>query len=253
MACCRSKNLLEEDVVGQLDNQQHQQHEEEDAHEGGAAAHGDPGSRQRAQDVAHGHRCGHRVHDVAGGNEEGQRGHVGGDIDQFRASRSEDEIEAEHADEQENQEAARAWAEQAVIKTDGAADDDGQDAFTRADGARLARAAEILLDEGVDGHDDDQHQHHRAHHLLRHIRYGGRADEGHDKGAGHGRQHQQPRDVHLADKRAGGKRGAAGGRQLIRAQQGRGGHVRHQVEQGRQLYQPAPAHGGVDQAGKEGK
>ena len=181
-----------------------------------------------------------------------QRRQITGDVDDLGRCRSAEEVEAEEAHEQEQQEAAGAGSEEAVIKTDGGADADRPIALGHPAVQRRVHRAEVFLHEGVDGDRDQHERQQRADEVGRHPRHGPGADEGQGKRGDGGRRRGAPRNPHAARVTGGGRAGTEYRCEFIGAEDGCRRFFGQQGEHGGELDQAAAADNGVDQAGGEG-
>ena len=86
------------------------------------------------------------------------------------------EIEAEEADENKDEEAARAWAEEAVIETDDDTGEDGEETGLFGSEAGGVEVAEIFFNEGVDGNGDHQNEDDRFESFATQVSDGARAE-----------------------------------------------------------------------------
>jgi len=82
---------------------------------------------------------------VAGGNEKASAATLVAIFTSFEQAEARMKSKPKTRMKRKIKKAARARPEQAVIKADGAADGDGEDAFARADGARFARLPKSFL------------------------------------------------------------------------------------------------------------
>ena len=96
------------------------------------------------------------------------RGKVRGEVDDLRAGRRGQEVEAKQADENENQKAPRAWPEKTVVKADHHADQNAKLSFAVGRELRRVQVAEISPPIRVDGHRHKQEQDEWLQHLRLH-------------------------------------------------------------------------------------
>src|SRR5439155_26681819 len=109
------------------------------------------------------------------------RRQVGGEVDDLRAGRRGQKVEAKQADENENQEAARAGPEEAVIKTDYRADQDSELSFAMGGELWRVKIAEVFPPIRVESDGNQQEQNQRLEHLRADQRNRARAKKGKDQ------------------------------------------------------------------------
>ena len=186
------------------------------------------------------------------GDEKAQCGQIGHQVDYLGAGGGGEEIVGKKAHEHEGQQAARARAEQSVIKADGRAKRRAQQHFAPRERVGALGLPQIFAEEGVHKHRHHNHQHGRFHILHRHIGHQLRTGERSGKGQHAGGQQHFPRQLQAAGKLAGGGEGAGERSRLVGAQHGGYGRGRRQhAEQRGQLQQPAAANGRIHQPGQK--
>src|SRR5207248_5489404 len=136
-------------------------HQEKDADEGVSFEDGEPASRPRAQHIAQPHRHRELVKNSVRGGEINHRGKVPGKVDDLRAGRRRQEVEAKQADENENQKAARAWPEKTVVKTDHYAHQNAELPLAVGLELRRVQGAEVFPPGDGYGTGNEQHEHQR--------------------------------------------------------------------------------------------
>ena len=118
------------------------------------------GAQQAADHVGHRHHQREMPPDMALPGKQHDRRQVGRGVQQLGAGAGMQEVEAQPAHEQEDEEAAGAGSEEPVVETDGQAQDCGRQGLAPALEAWGVVPPEVLAGQGVDQHaqQDDRQQ-----------------------------------------------------------------------------------------------
>mmetsp|Transcript_21612 Transcript_21612/g.51335 ORF Transcript_21612/g.51335 Transcript_21612/m.51335 type:complete len:267 (-) Transcript_21612:1874-2674(-) len=242
----------EEGVPGRFEDEDADDDDEDNAHETGAVLEGQPGAEQAAGDIGQRHHRGDMPPDVALADEQRERERVGHQVHQLGGGRGAQEVIAQQAHEQEDEEAAGSGPEQAIVKAHRQRDAAGSRRLGAPAETGLVLAAEVLFCQRVDEH--------RQQHQRQGLAQARGADKRQRPGAGEaaqpgqqrGRHQPPPGQVDALGVLQGGPAGAPDAGTLVGAQQ-RGRHgVRVGAEQRRHQHQATAAGHRIDEACKQG-
>ena len=153
--------------------------------------------------------------------------------------------------EGEDHEAACAGPEKSVVETQHRAHEQSPRPFLAGRQARPRNHAETRLDHRIDQHQNQQAEHQRPHHVLRHPRHRHGPGKGKKEGCRSGRQSQPPGQRNpscITQRRVAGTEDAG---QFVGAEHRRRCLRRQGHQQGRHLYQAAPSRHRVDETCKQ--
>ena len=173
--------LRRDDGLREFRDERNHDHEEKNPHEPAPFRDRQAGPDGRAEDAAERHRHGVLVKNVSAPAKVDDRGDVGGPVDHFGRRRGREKIESENSDEEKDQKASCARAEEAVVETEPGADQDAEPFRLPRRVPGLVNEPEVLDDENINRHENEQHENDRAHEGGVKQRDRARAEEGKDE------------------------------------------------------------------------
>ena len=185
------------------------------------------------------------------GNEQNQRRHVGGGVDQLSRGRGTQEIVSQQAHKQKNQKAARTWPEKSIVKPDDSPDGRRQIGLFGTREARRVVATQLFFKQRVDQHRQQDPRQHLAQVGGRHHRdQPGPGKRGY-KTRRRRRQQGSPTHLDAAAELHGGKGRAPDRGAFVGAKQGGRRRSRENGKQGGHQNQAATAHNRIHKPGQE--
>lgn len=185
-------------------------------------------------------------------HKKGERGQIGGGVDDFGGGIGGEKVVAEQAHEYEGEQAACSRPEDAVVKANQRAEKPAPPHFAAVECALAHGLPEVFFGEGVDAHGHHNHEHHRFHVFGGKQRHGFGAEIRSGKRQCRCRQEHFPRHADFAHVLPSGGEGAGKRGHFTHAQHGgNGGVLRQNIKQSRHLQQAAAAHGGIHQTGEK--
>ena len=210
-----------------------------------------PGTDDGPRQVARCHDRRQLPHQLDITDEESDRSQVGRNVENLRRHGRAQKVHPQKADEKKDQEAACSGPEEAVVEADATPDDHREHGRALAMLGLVRNRAQFLAQEGVGGHQNQQHQDQRAQDRGIEVGNGLGAIPGSDQGSQRPGPSHTPGNRDAATVLNGGARRTNDARKLVRSEQCRRRRSRERGKQCGQLDQPATADNRIHEAGKE--